>query len=123
MIAEIIVDVAAHPIDRPFDYSIPAHLQVLAEPGMRVKVPFGNRKVLGFITAVKDTTDFDPSRLKPIHELMDVVPVLNKELLDMAKWMKKETVCFERRTDRSTDEWDFFFFGNCGVYDSGAGCF
>ncbi|CEG22431.1 Primosomal protein N' [Planococcus massiliensis] len=95
MIAEVIVDVAAHPIDRPFDYAIPAHLQVLVEPGMRVKVPFGNRKVLGFITAIKDTTAFDPARLKPIHELMDVVPVLNEELLDMAKWMKKQTVCFE----------------------------
>ncbi|MDN7244235.1 primosomal protein N' [Planococcus shenhongbingii] len=95
MIAEVIVDVAAHPIDRPFDYAIPAHLQVLIEPGMRVKVPFGNRKVLGFITAIKETTEFDPARLKPIHELMDVVPVLNKELLEMARWMKEKTVCFE----------------------------
>lgn len=95
MIAEVIVDVAAHPIDRPFDYAIPEHLQVLIEPGMRVKVPFGNRKVLGFITAIKNTTEFDPTRLKPIHELMDVVPVLNEELLEMAKWMKKQTVCFE----------------------------
>ncbi|MBB5178950.1 primosomal protein N' (replication factor Y) [Planomicrobium koreense] len=95
MIAEVIVDVAAHPIDRPFDYAVPEELQVLVEPGMRVKVPFGPRKVLGFITALKDTSDFDVSRLKPIHELMDVVPVLNEELLAMAKWMKKQTVCFE----------------------------
>src|SRR5690606_26852719 len=95
MIAEVIVDVAAHPIDRPFDYSIPPSLQALAEPGMRVKVPFGNRKVLGFITGLKETTEFDPAKLKPVHELMDVVPVLNKELLALAKWMKRETVCFE----------------------------
>lgn len=95
MIAEVIVDVAAHPIDRPFDYAIPKELEVLVEPGMRVKVPFGNRKVLGFVTAIKETSDFDVSRLKPIHELMDVVPVLNSELLAMAKWMKKQTVCFE----------------------------
>ncbi len=95
MIAEVIVDVAAHPIDRPFDYAVPEELQVLVEPGMRVKVPFGPRKVLGFITALKNTSDFDVSRIKPIHELMDVVPVLNEELLAMAKWMKKQTVCFE----------------------------
>src|SRR5690606_28402884 len=67
----------------------------LAEPGMRVKVPFGNRKVLGFITKLKETSEFDPKRLKPIHELMDVVPVLNEELLKMAQWMKEQTVCFE----------------------------
>lgn len=95
MIAEVIVDVAAHPIDRPFDYAVPKELEVLVEPGMRVKVPFGNRKVLGFVTDIKETSEFDPSRLKPIHELMDVVPVLNDELLAMAKWMKKQTVCFE----------------------------
>ncbi|WP_203339417.1 primosomal protein N' [Planococcus beijingensis] len=95
MIAEVIVDVAAHPIDRPFDYAIPKEVAVLAEPGMRVKVPFGNRKVLGFITKLKETSEFDPKRLKPIHELMDVVPVLNEELLKMAQWMKEQTVCFE----------------------------
>ncbi|WP_142826597.1 primosomal protein N' [Planococcus soli] len=95
MIAEVIVDVAAHPIDRPFDYAIPKNVEVLAEPGMRVKVPFGNRKVLGFITKIKETSEFDPKRLKPIHELMDVVPVLNEELLKMAQWMKEQTVCFE----------------------------
>ena len=95
MIAEVIVDVAAHPIDRPFDYAIPKEVEVLAEPGMRVKVPFGNRKVLGFITKIKQTSEFDPKRLKPIHELMDVVPVLNEELLKMAQWMKEQTVCFE----------------------------
>src|SRR5690606_23249576 len=94
-IAEVIVDVAAHPIDRPFDYAIPKEVAVLAEPGMRVKVPFGNRKVLGFITKIKETSEFDPKRLKPIHELMDVVPVLNEELLKMAQWMKEQTVCFE----------------------------
>lgn len=95
MIAEVIVDVAAHPIDRPFDYAIPKKVEVLAEPGMRVKVPFGSRKVLGFITKIKETSEFDPKRLKPIHELMDVVPVLNEELLKMAQWMKEQTVCFE----------------------------
>ena len=95
MIAEVIVDVAAHPIDRPFDYAIPKEVEVLAEPGMRVKVPFGNRKVLGFITKIKPFSEFDPKRLKPIHELMDVVPVLNEELLKMAQWMKEQTVCFE----------------------------
>ncbi|MGI2327241.1 primosomal protein N' [Planococcus sp. YIM B11945] len=95
MIAEVIVDVAAHPIDRPFDYAIPKQFEVLVEPGMRVKVPFGPRKVLGFVTGIKDSSEFDPARLKSIHELMDVVPVLNKEMLEMANWMKKQTVCFE----------------------------
>ncbi|WP_088005881.1 primosomal protein N' [Indiicoccus explosivorum] len=95
MIAEIIVDVAAHPIDRPFDYLVPERFQPLIEPGMRVKVPFGPRKVLGFVVGTKERTDMERSRLKPVHELMDIVPVLNEEMLKLAKWMKDETLCFE----------------------------
>ncbi|AQQ53769.1 primosomal protein N' [Planococcus lenghuensis] len=95
MIAEVIVDVAAHPIDRPFDYVVPERFRPLIEPGMRVKVPFGPRKVLGFVTGTKSESDMQQSKLKPIHELMDLVPVLNKEMLQLADWMKDETLCFE----------------------------
>ncbi|MDX1772321.1 MAG: hypothetical protein R3328_12390, partial [Planococcaceae bacterium] len=49
MFAEVIVDVSAYPIDRPFDYAVPQDLQPLIESGSRVKVPFGNRSVLGFV--------------------------------------------------------------------------
>ena len=44
MIAEVIVDVAAYPIDRPFDYIVPEPLRSIIEPGARVKVPFGPQK-------------------------------------------------------------------------------
>ena len=33
MIAEVIVDVAAYPIDRPFDYLVPEALESVIEPG------------------------------------------------------------------------------------------
>ncbi len=46
MIAEVIVDVSAYPVDRPFDYFIPEQVEELIECGCRVKVPFGNRNVL-----------------------------------------------------------------------------
>ena len=38
MIAEVIVDVAAYPIDRPFDYIVPDSMESIIEPGSRVKV-------------------------------------------------------------------------------------
>ena len=49
MIAEVIVDVAAYPIDRPFDYIVPETMETIIETGLRVKVPFGRRNVLGYI--------------------------------------------------------------------------
>ena len=59
MIVEVIVDVAAYPIDRPFDYIVPEELETIVERGSRVHVPFGPRKVQGFITNIKEQTDLD----------------------------------------------------------------
>jgi primosomal protein N' (replication factor Y) (superfamily II helicase) len=94
-IASVIVDVPAYPVDRPFDYVIPQEFQELIEVGCRVKVPFGPRNVLGFVVAIKDETEFDRAKLKQISELFDIEPVLNDELMQLASWLKRETICFE----------------------------
>ncbi|MER2262870.1 MAG: primosomal protein N' [Psychrobacillus sp.] len=95
MIVEVIVDVAAYPIDRPFDYIVPEHLEGLVERGSRVHVPFGNRKVQGFITNIKGETDIDRTKLKEVLSIIDVEPVITEELLELSKWMTKKTLCYE----------------------------
>lgn len=95
MYAEVIVDVAAYPIDRPFDYVVPEKFQDLIESGSRVKVPFGNRQVLGFVTALKSDTDVPAEKQKPIGELLDIEPILTQEMLEMTKWLKRHTLCYE----------------------------
>jgi len=95
MFAEVIVDVSAYPIDRPFDYAVPVDIQSLIESGCRVKVPFGNRYVLGFVTQLKDETDVPEEKQKFIHELLDIEPVFSKEMIQLSKWMKRETMCYE----------------------------
>jgi primosomal protein N' (replication factor Y) (superfamily II helicase) len=94
-IASVIVDVSAHPVDRAFDYLIPQQFETLIEVGCRVKVPFGPRAVLGFVVEIKNDSQFDLNKLKPIAELMDIEPVLNEELMQLANWLKRETICFE----------------------------
>lgn len=94
-IAEVIIDVSAYPVDRPFDYFIPEQFEELVECGCRVKVPFGNRDVLGFVVGLKNETDVPLDKMKPISSLMDIEPVLTKEMLELAKWMKNETICYE----------------------------
>lgn len=94
-IAEVIVDVAAYPVDRPFDYLIPTNMQALIESGSRVKVPFGPRNVLGFVVSLKNETDIEIDKIKPISELLDIEPVLTNEMLTLAKWVKHETICYE----------------------------
>ncbi|MBK3494441.1 primosomal protein N' [Viridibacillus sp. YIM B01967] len=95
MIAQVIVDVAAYPVDRPFDYAVPDEWQALVEAGCRVKVPFGPRNVLGFITALKEETDVPQGKLKPLSQLLDIEPVLTSEMLQLAQWMTTHTLCFE----------------------------
>ena len=95
MIVEVIVDVSAYPIDRPFDYLVPEELESLVERGSRVHVPFGNRKVQGFITNVKNVTNFDETKLKEILSIIDVEPVVTEELLQLSKWLTDKTLCYE----------------------------
>jgi primosomal protein N' (replication factor Y) len=95
MFAEVIVDVSAYPIDRPFDYAVPQDLQPLIESGSRVKVPFGNRSVLGFVMNVKLDTDVPEDKQKEIHELLDIEPVFSEEMIALSEMDEAETLCYE----------------------------
>lgn len=94
MIAEVIVDVAAYPIDRPFDYKIPELFSGFVEPGMRVKVPFGPRKVVGYVIGLKEESDLDISKIKPLEELIDFEPILSTELLELSEWLATDTLAY-----------------------------
>ncbi len=48
-VARVAVDVALAHLDRPFDYRVPAHLDDVAAPGVRVRVRFAGRLVDGFL--------------------------------------------------------------------------
>lgn len=89
-IARVIVDVPASVVNQTFDYKIPERYQALVTPGMRVVIPFGPRKITGFVMERVATSSFDS--LKEIIEVLDLTPVLTPELLLLGKWVAKETV-------------------------------
>ncbi|WP_175638851.1 primosomal protein N' [Metabacillus schmidteae] len=91
--ASVIVDVPAMQTDRAFDYKIPLDWQDFLTPGMRVIVPFGPRKVQGFVVETKNTSEFD--RLKAISECLDLTPCLTPELLEVGHWLTEKTLCFK----------------------------
>lgn len=92
-IASVIVDVPAKQTDRAFDYLIPTEWLETIQPGMRVIVPFGPRKIQGFVTEIKADSEF--KKLREIIEPMDLEPVLNRELLDLGNWLTINTLCFK----------------------------
>jgi len=58
------------PLVRTFDYLLPAN-STTPQVGARVKVSFGNRKLVGIVCALKDTSDWDIAKLKPVIEVID----------------------------------------------------
>ena len=76
------------PLRRLFDYLVPEnpdidHTQMV--PGIRVKVPFGRRFVVGLIVEVKGHSDQPAEKLKPIEEIIDNTPLVSEELLLLSK--------------------------------------
>ncbi len=75
------------PLRRLFDYSLPNNLaDENLHPGMRVKVSFGRRKLIGVLVEVSDKTDVPTNKLKSILEIIDQEPVFTNEILDLCRW-------------------------------------
>ncbi|QLK85827.1 primosomal protein N' [Staphylococcus sp. 17KM0847] len=91
MIAQVIVDIAAKSVDKTFDYLVPEDLTNVVKPGVRVIVPFGSRKIQGYVmNLVPDRdSDIEISRLKPIYEVKDIQPELTEELVELSEWYSR----------------------------------
>jgi primosomal protein N' (replication factor Y) len=89
-IAQVIVDVPASLVNQTFDYQIPEKLIDVIHPGMRVVIPFGPRKITGFVVERKAASAHQT--LKEIIDVLDVTPVLTEELLKLGKWLADETL-------------------------------
>ncbi len=87
MIAEVIVDIATSELDKIFDYAITTDDVFV---GSRVIVPFGNQKTSGFVINIKETSSVSTSKLKPIIRVVDEIPALTKECLELSSYVSKK---------------------------------
>ena len=94
MSAEIVVDIANNQVNRVFDYKVPKSYENIVDCGYRVKVPFGKRRLLGFIVNIKDNSDYDLSKLKEIDEILDLKPIITKEFIELSKYMVESYYTF-----------------------------
>ncbi len=91
--AKIAVESTVFSFDKEFDYIIPPEFESKIKKGCRVTVPFGNanKKRIGFVF---DITDFsEKKKLKKINGVIDENPLLNDELIELARWIKERTFC------------------------------
>ncbi len=91
-LAQVAVDQAAFHFDKAYTYLVPAEAGPVAV-GCRVLIPFGggNRRRQGIVLRLDSAEE--PGRLKPISQVLDRVPLLNEELLELALWLKERTFC------------------------------
>ncbi len=80
--AEVALDI---PLFNTFTYSLPEDIQLSAEPGMRIVVPFGKRTVTGIIAGLSESTSL--GKVLPARVLLDNAPALSEELLKFCKWI------------------------------------
>ena len=76
------------PLPKTFSYGVPETL-VRAAPGVRARVRFGVRVLIGCITSIgPDPPDLPAgTRLQPLLGLLDDEPVLTPDQLDLTRWI------------------------------------
>jgi primosomal protein N' (replication factor Y) len=75
------------PLRRLFDYRAPAGVARSAlRPGMRLRVPFGRREMIGILVEVVDHSDVPADKLKPAIALLDSEVPMPASLFKLCLW-------------------------------------
>ena len=75
------------PLRRLFDYLAPAGVaRSELQPGMRLRVPFGRREMIGVLVEVVDKSDVPADKLKPAIAVLDSEPPLPPALFKLCLW-------------------------------------
>ncbi len=72
------------PVHHAFTYRVPEDIENL-QPGMRVLASFGKRTLTGIVVNISDTTDLKST--KPILDVLDEKPLINREMLELTHWI------------------------------------
>jgi len=80
------------PFRKAFTYLIPRNLQNQAKIGVRAVAPFGKRTLTGFITNKSKTTSVK-DEIKPITDILDELPIVNKEGFRFYEWVADYYLC------------------------------
>ena len=83
MIIDVLVEINVGSKNQMFSYNVKEELQAKIKKGIRVTVPFGSRKLEGFVMDIRDSVEKNTYDLKEIINVVDDHPVLTDELLEL----------------------------------------
>ena len=92
MYANVIIEYPVKSLNKMFIYKVPDKLCGVIQVGMKVFVPFGKKEVFGFVMELKNINETD-YEIKEIIRIDNELLVLNKELMDVGKYLSSITLC------------------------------
>ncbi|MFI5461050.1 MAG: primosomal protein N' [Isosphaerales bacterium] len=85
------------PIDQVLTYRAPGRLRRIIQPGQRVRVPLGrgDRLSVGYCVQVEmqPPADLDPARIKEVVEVLDPLPLIDRKMLELTRWLADYYAC------------------------------
>ena len=90
---KVAVSAAGYAFDKPYTYLVPDGFSESLCPGMRVLVPFGqgNRRSEGIV--LETGQEKPAARLKWLSAILDEEPVIDREGIRLALWMRERYFC------------------------------
>ena len=79
------------PLEQSFTYLVPEGMAGDIQVGQRVLVPFGRRRLTGFVVGLKEETDVE--KVRPIEDILETEPSFTPEILELARWMSEYYLC------------------------------
>lgn len=87
--ANIIVDISHEKLDKTFVYKVPAEIENQIKLGVMVDIPFGARKMTGYVVELSDKTDFDEIKIKPLIGIHKGSVAVESKLIELAGWIRR----------------------------------
>ncbi len=78
------------PLTTIFSYKIPERLAPLIQRRMRVLVPFGPRRIIGYVVETTNEIDLEyKDKLKDIIQVLDKDAIISEKLMDLTRWISE----------------------------------
>ena len=88
---DVVVDLSAEAVDRTYTYAVPEGMEL--ELGWQVEIPFGPRKLEGFVVDIRESCDLPPEKVKNVLRTVRDSAVILPDQLSLARWMHERYLC------------------------------
>lgn len=85
-IVKVVVDLPLKKLNKEFDYLLPDRFESKIKIGQIVKVPFGRRKIMAFVTQINVKSELEISKLKEIDSIFYQESFFGENLLNLFYW-------------------------------------